>query len=62
MSEKKRTSFYLDGTIIERLREMAEAERRSMSAQIEYLVDEASKPARVLVDRPGEYVTAQIGE
>ena len=40
MSEKKRTSFYLDEQIIERLREMAEAERRSMSAQIECYVDD----------------------
>jgi len=54
MGEKKRTSFYLDVDILERLREMAETERRSMSAQLEYLVIKAdTTPARVLVDGPG---------
>ena len=41
MSEKRRTSLYLDETIIEKLRKLADVERRSMSRQVEFYVDRA---------------------
>jgi len=59
MSEKKRTSFYLDTSIIKKLRELAGSERRSMSAQVEMYVDEhwraRQRPTHTLVEGRARY-------
>jgi hypothetical protein len=41
MADKKRTSFYIDVECRERLRHLAQPNRRSMSGQLEYLIDQA---------------------
>jgi len=53
----------LDKDRYDKLQTMADGDLRSLSDEIRWLIDgEWDRRDHVLVDRPGEYITATIGE